>query len=240
MTTNDERRTILEQNLLSVRERIARAVDRSHRDPDSVRLVAVTKYVDAEVARLLHGLGVADFGENRIQTAEPKLEALCDLKIRWHWIGNLQTNKVRKVLGRFHVFHSVDRIPLIEALEERLEASVEEKPSPPLPVYLQVNVSGEGSKSGFSPEEAIRGGERLLESLRFEWVGLMTLAPYFENPEQSRPTFAGLREIRDRLEGRLGIRLPRLSMGMSGDFEPAIEEGATDVRIGSLLYEGLR
>ena len=234
----DEIKKTLKKNLDLVSERIEKACDRSGRSKQEVRLIAVTKYVEPAVARAMVELGVSDFGENRVQVAEPKLMELADLPICWHWIGTLQTNKIRKVLGRFQVFHSADRIPLIEALEERLSRNPLQD-GERLPIYLQVNASGEVTKSGFSVEDAIRGGEALLGSEHLEWVGLMTMAAHEEDPQQARPTFARLRELRDRLVERLGVDLPRLSMGMSHDFEVAIEEGATDVRIGRILYNGI-
>jgi len=229
----------LKENIAAVHDRIAAACSRVGRSRDDIRLIAVTKYVDSETVREMRRLGLHDFGENRIQVAEPKLTELADLPIRWHWIGHLQTNKARKVIGRFHELHSIDRIPLIEAIDERIAKHPEEWSGEKIPVYLQVNVSEESTKSGFDREDAIEGTERLLQSPYLQPVGLMTMAPHEEDPEESRPVFAGLRDLRDSLESRLGVRLPRLSMGMSNDFEVAVEEGATDVRIGTILYEGL-
>jgi len=227
--------SILKQNIESLEERIQESCRRASRDRGEIRLIAVTKYVGAEVARLLVSLGLKDLGENRLQVAAPKLEALADLPVCWHWIGHLQTNKVKNALKSFHVFHSVDRPSLVEAFNQRRADSGQE----PLPVYLQVNVSGEESKFGTKAEEIEKLGEMILESPQLDWLGLMTMAPFEEDPEKTRPVFAGLREVRDRLEARFGISLPRLSMGMSNDFEIAIEEGATDLRIGTVLYEGL-
>jgi hypothetical protein len=227
----------LERNLRRVRERIANACERVRRDPSEVRLVAVTKYVGPEVARALFDLGVADMGENRLPVAEPKLEALAGLPIRWHWIGRLQTNKVRKVLGHFQEIHSVDRSELVDALKHEIGKQADVRPR--IPVFLQANVSGEAAKTGVTAEEAFAMGKKLIEAPELEWVGLMTMAPEYHDPEQTRPVFAALRELRDRLSQQLGVPLPRLSMGMSSDFEVAVEEGATDVRIGSVLFEGL-
>jgi pyridoxal phosphate enzyme (YggS family) len=228
-------RPILNANLGEVRDRITRACERSNRNSSEIRLVAVTKYVGPDVVRALVSLGVRDLGENRLQVAAPKLEALRDLPIRWHWIGHLQTNKVKSALESFQVFHSVDRLSLVNELVRRLDETERE----PLPICLQVNVSGEESKSGVSAEEVEELGEKVLDSPRLKWEGLMTMAPFAEDPEESRSTFAGLREVRDSLADRFKISLPRLSMGMSSDFEVAIEEGATDLRIGTILYGGL-
>ncbi|MCA9446354.1 MAG: YggS family pyridoxal phosphate-dependent enzyme [Candidatus Omnitrophica bacterium] len=233
------RKDILQKNLGNVRDRIESACSRVNRNPDRIRLIAVTKYVDSNTVREMVDLGLHDFGENRIQVAEPKLNDLADLPIRWHWIGNLQTNKVRKVLGRFQEFHSIDRIPLIEAIDERLINHPEETDDEKIPAYLQVNVSGEETKSGFTRETVIQGGDRLIESPHLQWVGLMTMAPHFDDPEKTRRVFGRLRELRESLQTKLRVTLPKLSMGMSNDFEVAIEEGATDVRIGTILYEGI-
>lgn len=225
---------ILSTNLSRIRERIGAAASRSDRSLADVRLIAVTKYVGPEVARELVQLGVADLGENRLSVAEPKIQGLSDLTVCWHWIGRVQTNKTRKILDRFTVIHSVDRIELVESIEQHV--------APPnrVPVFLQVNVSGEASKAGAGPDDAIRVGEKLIQSTCLEWLGLMTMAPDLDDPEETRPVFAATRELRDRIEKELGVVLPRLSMGMSHDFEIAVEEGATDVRIGSSLFSGLQ
>ncbi len=226
-------------NLFRVQERIRGACERSGRDPASVRLIAVTKYVEPEVIRQLYELGVTQFGENRLQVAQPKLEALGDLSIRWHFIGRLQSNKARQVVSFFSEIHSVDRIELVHELNRQASVLREKGQPKKLPVFLQVNVSGELSKTGVEPEDAQSAGEYLLDSQDLHWMGLMTMAPEVEDPEQVRAIFASLRELRDRLTRKLNHPLPRLSMGMSNDFEVAIEEGATDVRVGSLLFEGL-
>lgn len=233
------RAELLKRNLDGLNERIERACSRAQRDPEAIRVVAVTKYIDAETARELVALGPLDLGENRLPVAARKLEALQDLQIQWHWIGSLQTNKVRKVLESFSVIHSVDRLSLIEALETGFSEKRGEDPHKKLSVYLQINISGEATKSGVSQEEAPGFVERLRESQELECVGLMTMAPYSEDPENARPVFTALRELRDRIASDSGVELARLSMGMTDDFEVAIEEGATDLRIGRLLYEGL-
>lgn len=230
---------VIGRNLQILNGRVARACARSNRSTADVRLIAVTKYVDANVVRELVNLGVRDLGENRLQVAAPKLAALTDLPIRWHWIGRLQTNKVRKTLEAFQVIHSVDRLSLLEALERRLAEMDPKGTKEKLPIYLQVNLSGEASKSGIAEEEAPRFVERLRQSPSLDCVGFMTMAPYSDDPEKARPVFAALRELRDRVATQTGTETPRLSMGMTDDFEVAIQEGATDVRIGRLLYEGL-
>ncbi len=229
----------LAENLARVQERIHRACEKSLRPPDSVRLIAVTKYVDAGVVRLMAELGISQLGENRLQVAQPKIEALKDLPLRWHFIGRLQSNKARQVVSLFSEIHSVDRIDLVHELNHQAEVLREKGQPRKIPVFLQVNVSREASKTGVAPEDAQPVGEYLLDSQDLQWVGLMTMAPEVEDPEKVRPVFAALRELRDSLSRKLGQPLPQLSMGMSNDFEVAIEEGATDVRIGSLLYEGM-
>ncbi len=229
----------LAENLGRVQERIRVTCECVGRDPEGVRLIAVTKYVDAVVVRRMTELGVTQFGENRLQVAQPKIEALAGLPIRWHFIGRLQTNKTRQVVSLFSEIHSVDRVELVHELNHQTEVLREKGQPKKLPVFLQVNVSGETTKTGVEPEDAQSLGEYLLDSKDLQWVGLMTMAPEVEDPERVRPVFASLRELRDRLARRLAHPLPRLSMGMSNDFEVAIMEGATDVRIGSLLYEGI-
>ncbi len=226
----------LASNLARVRERIASAAGRSGRDPLSVRLIAVTKSVDAATARGLSALGVSDFGESRQQAASPKVVALSDLPIHWHFIGRLQSNKARKVLEQFEEIHSLDRLELLEAIEQ----SARDPSRKRVRVYLQVNVSGEVSKAGVAPREAPRLAERLLaSSAAVDWVGLMAMAPESVDTEGARPVFAGLRVLGERLCAEFGLDSLRLSMGMSDDFEVAVEEGATDIRVGSALFEGL-
>lgn len=226
-------------NLAHVRERIRCACERSGHKPESVRLIAVTKYVEAEVVRMMTELGMTQFGENRLQVAQPKIVALAGLPVGWHFIGRLQSNKARQVVSLFSEIHSVDRIELVQELNHQTKLLRENGHPKVLPVFLQVNISGEASKTGVKPEDTESVGEHLLDSKDLNWAGLMTMAPEVEEVEKARPVFAALRELRDRLAQKLGHPLPRLSMGMSHDFEVAIEEGATDVRIGSLLYEGL-
>ncbi len=217
----------LRANLGAVRARIEAACRRAGRDPGTVTLVAVTKSVGVPVVEALLELGQRDLGENRAVEGAERVAGL-RRPATWHFIGRLQTNKARKVLEAFQVLHSLDRHDLAGELEKRLSAS-----GRVLPVYVQANVSGEASKSGWSPPELPDALARVREAcphLRVE--GLMTMAP--EGPAGSaRPHFRALREA----AGRLG--LGGLSMGMSGDFEEAVEEGATIVRVGTALFEGL-
>jgi pyridoxal phosphate enzyme (YggS family) len=229
-------RDILANRLRAVRERIAAACARSGRIPEQVTLVAVTKTVSADIAALIAELGVEDLGESRPQELWRKAAALPDT-IRWHLIGHLQRNKVERTLPLTHLIHSVDSVRLLMALEE-----VAEKLMCTFDVLLEVNVSREASKHGFAPEELPGVLVQVHRRLQFVHVrGLMTMAALEDDPERSRPTFAALRELRDSLWGETGPphEFNHLSMGMSNDFEVAIEEGATLVRLGSVLFEGL-
>jgi hypothetical protein len=223
----------LSRNAGEVRRSLEAAAARAGRDPAEVTLVAATKSVAAEAVALLPGLGILDAGENRVQEAETKVRALSDLGLRWHMIGRLQTNKVRRALDLFHRIHSVDRDSVMDALAE--EAA---RRGRALDCMVQVNLSDEATKGGYGlgeAEEALRRA-RSLPSLRV--TGLMTIPAPAADPEASRPAYRALRELRDRV--RLGPGdLPDLSMGMSGDFAVAVEEGATLVRVGSALFEGL-
>lgn len=210
-------------NLERVRERIARAAERSGRDPASVRLIAITKSVGVEEAQVLRDLGVTDMGENRVPDAFPKIAALPD--VRWHMVGTVQRRKARDVAARFHAVDSVDRLELAETLDRRC-AEMGKK----LAVLLQVNVSGESVKHGFTPTEVESALARMAEYPYLQVQGLMTMAPLVIEPEAARPVFAGLRELARR------AGLAELSMGMTNDFEVAVEEGATQVRIGSALF----
>jgi pyridoxal phosphate enzyme (YggS family) len=213
------------ENLYRIRERINAAALRAGRDPAAVRLLAVTKAVGMDETRALVDLGVADLGENRIDPARAKIDALGH-GVRWHMIGSVQRRKARDVAALFDCVHSVDRLDLAEALDAR--AADRETP---LDVFVEVNVSGEESKHGFRPEALPAALEALRRAARLRVAGLMTMAPLVEDPETVRPVFAGLRRLAQAhgLEG--------LSMGMSNDYEVAVEEGATIVRIGSALFE---
>jgi pyridoxal phosphate enzyme (YggS family) len=224
---------ILARNLAAIRAAIAAAARRAGRDPETVTVIAASKTVAPEALAALPGLGVRDAGENRVQEAEPKVRALSDLGLRWHMIGRLQTNKVRRALDLFHRFHSVDRDAVMIALAEegaRRGRTVD--------CLVQVNVSDEETKGGYGigeAEAALRRA-RTLPSLRV--TGLMAIPAPGADPEASRPAFRALRALRDRLREGPGD-LPDLSMGMSGDYAVAVEEGATLVRLGTALFGGI-
>lgn len=217
-------------NLAAVEARIAAACARAGRARDSVRLLPITKTVPAPVLRLAHQAGIRQMGENKIQEAMGKHEALADLAIDWCIVGHLQTNKV-KYLTRFaHEFHALDSLRLAEALDRRLAAEGRE-----MDVYVQVNTSGEESKFGLAPADLIPFVQRLGDFPRLRPRGLMTLALFSSDMARVRPCFTLLRALRDEaLTHHPG--LSGLSMGMSGDFEAAIEEGATVVRVGQGIF----
>ena len=211
--------------------KIDAACKRAGRDPSEVEIVAVTKTHGAETVDEAWECGLGIIGENKVQEAAWKKPA-SKAGPSWHLIGHLQSNKVRPALELFDVIHSVDSLKLVD----RIEAVAEETGARPA-VLLEVNVSGEKSKSGMTPAEAAPVLRHILECCpRIAVEGLMTMAPFSENPEDARPYFRRLRELRDSLEAELEISLPRLSMGMSGDYEVAVEEGATWVRLGTVLF----
>lgn len=222
---------MLAERLAIVEERLRAACRRAGRERSEVTLVAVTKTVAAEVAALLPGLGVQDLGESRPQELWRKAAVVPG--VRWHLVGHLQRNKIERTLPLLSRIHSVDSLRLLDALEEACRQA-----SRTLPALLEINASREASKHGFTPVEVPGLAPRLAELQHIRIEGLMTMAAYEEDAERTRPTFAALRVLRDQLAADLGRPLPQLSMGMSNDFEIAIEEGATLVRLGTVLFEG--
>ena len=220
----------LASNIASVRERIAAACARANRDPASVILMAVTKTQPPDVVSEAARLGLTLFGENKVQEAKNKIP-LCPGRITWHMIGHLQTNKAREAVGLFSMIQGVDSLHLAEEINKRAEQA-----SKTMPILLEVNIVGEASKFGYKPEQLLADFARLNELRRLEVHGLMTIPPWTPLPERTRPIFRRLKELRAECEKILGAPLPHLSMGMSGDFEVAIEEGATLVRIGTALF----
>ncbi|MBN1517539.1 YggS family pyridoxal phosphate-dependent enzyme [Candidatus Sumerlaeota bacterium] len=218
------------ENLHRIQQRIRLACERAGRDPHDVRLVAVTKNHGAERVSQALDAGCGAFGENRVQEAQEKIPRLPPAE--WHLIGHLQRNKARLAVQLFHMIHSVDSERLARALSQAAESEGRS-----IEILLQVNVSGEESKFGAEPEqvEALARTALGLPGLRVR--GLMTMAPYSDDPEDARPVFRGLRELRDQLRQKGLEQLRELSMGMSGDFETAIEEGATLVRVGSAIFD---
>ncbi|MFM8981910.1 MAG: YggS family pyridoxal phosphate-dependent enzyme [Spartobacteria bacterium] len=218
------------ENLAAILSRIDAVAGKHGRKPGEVRLVAVSKTNPAEAIREVFEAGQRAFGESRVQEALPKLDALPP-EIEWHFIGHLQTNKIRKVVGRFALFHGVDNQNLAQQMS-RIAGELGVTAN----VLLEVNVSGEESKFGFDPKTLPAALEALLPLPYLRIQGLMTMAPYSEDHESARPYFAKLRELRDRLAVETGNPLRELSMGMSGDFEQGIAEGATIVRVGSAIF----
>lgn len=215
-------------NLEKVREKIHSAACKAGRDPSDILLLAVTKSVGINEVRLASALGLQDFGENRLQEALPKVESFP--RLRWHFIGHLQSNKAKHALKKFCLIHSLDRFSLARELQrygEKLELNAE--------VLIQVNVAGERSKFGLEPGELPDFLLSMEDMNRIKVKGLMTMAPWVENPEEARSVFVRLRELR-RDNARPGLTLPHLSMGMTNDYTVAIEEGATIVRLGSALF----
>jgi pyridoxal phosphate enzyme (YggS family) len=223
-------------NLAAVRERIAAAAGCSGRRAEEVTLVAVTKYVGAAEVRALVEAGCAELGESRPQQLWQKAEALRDLPVRWHFVGHLQRNKVRRTLPLVSMIQSVDSPRLAAALDEAGRDLARR-----VPVLLEVNVSGEPAKHGFEPAAVEPFLAELAGYRNLEVRGLMCMAALEGGLDAAQRDFAALRQLRDRLRGACpdGVTLGELSMGMSGDFEVAIEEGATIVRIGSALFEGI-
>lgn len=216
--------------LQEVRSTIAEACARAGRDPDAVQIIGVTKTHGPEVVREAWEAGIRLFGENKVQEAAWKIPE-CVGGPEWHLIGHLQRNKVRPALELFPVIHSVDSVRLLEQIE-RVAEEGGYRPE----VLLEVNVSGEASKSGLSPEQVPEAIALALGCRSLTLTGLMTMAPFCPEPETARPVFANLREARDRWEREFGIGLPNLSMGMSNDYRVAVEEGATWVRLGTVLF----
>ncbi len=227
--------SLLSDGLARVRDLIAVAAERSGRTADSVSLVAVTKSVDARPARELVAAGCTNLGEGRPQELWSKQAALADLRIRWHLVGHLQRNKVERTLPMVSLIHSVDSLRLLQTIDGAAAAQ-----NQPAAVLLEVNISGDAAKHGFSPAEM---PERFGEAQKFTHVqirGLMGMASLEGDATIARRDFQQLRALRDRLRSLPGgAELEELSMGMSGDFEIAIEEGATIVRIGSALFDGV-
>jgi pyridoxal phosphate enzyme (YggS family) len=211
-------------NIEEVQRRIAGACQRSHRSPNEIKLVAITKAAEVPAIRAAFNSGIRDFGENRVQEAEDKIAQLTNLKsvVTWHMVGHLQSNKAKSAVELFDIIHSVDSVRLAEILNRRAEK--------PLPVLLEVNVSREATKGGFSIVEIEAAVKAIKQLPHLKVLGLMTVAPFVTDPEEVRPVFRKLRELRD------SYGLEHLSMGMTDDFEVAVEEGATMLRIGRAIF----
>ena len=226
-----DRKTELAENAAEVKQALAEAALKAGRKPEDVTLVAVSKIKPASDVRALCEAGQMDFGENYLQEAVAKQEELADLDVNWHFIGGLQSNKAKFVAGNFGLVHSVDSRKLAQALHKKaLSLDVVQD------ILIQVNIAGEVQKSGIAVENLSELADEVMEMEGVRLVGLMTMPPFFDEPERARPVFARLRELKEGLEKQLGTPLPHLSMGMTGDFIPAVEEGATLVRIGTRIF----
>lgn len=223
----------LRARLADVRDRIARAAGRAGRDPSSIRLVAISKTFNADHVRAAADCGQIDFGENKLQEALDKMDRTADLPIRWHLVGHLQSNKARKAGARFDVVHSVDQAAIAVRLDEGASAAGRS-----IALLAQVDLAGEPSKHGAPADQlpALLQSASSLRAARF--VGLMLLPPAFDDPERARPFFRAARTLRDELvaQGVDRSMLAELSMGMSHDFEVAVEEGATLIRVGTAIF----
>ena len=223
----------MKQRLQAVMERIRQACERSGRDPQSVRLVAVSKTMPAERVRRAVAAGVQILGENYVQEARDKIARLADLSVSWHFIGHLQTNKAKYVVRMFDLIHSLDSYKLARELDRQAGRRGRIQP-----VLIQVNISREESKSGIASEEIESLVRQVAGLEHLALQGLMTMPPFFDQPERARPYFRRLADLARRIESLdiPGVSMKELSMGMSGDFEVAIEEGATLVRVGTAIF----
>jgi pyridoxal phosphate enzyme (YggS family) len=216
--------------LEKIQAAIHESCDKVGRRADEVEIIGVTKTHGPDVVREAWEAGIRIFGENKIQEASAKIPE-CVSGPEWHLVGHLQRNKVRPALELFSVIHSVDSLRLTEQLE-RIADEAGHRPQ----ILLEINVSGEASKDGLRPEQAPPVIDYLMSCRNLTWTGLMTLAPFCPDPEQTRPVFAALRKLRDRWESEYSVGLPNLSMGMSNDYRIAVEEGATWLRLGTALF----
>jgi len=225
--------TSIQENLLRIREKMDAAAQRAGRRSDEITLIGVSKTHPANAIREAYEAGVRHFGENRVQEWEGKHAGTEGLAATWHLIGHLQSNKAARAARLFHSVDSVDDFALAQRLNRaRGEAGIIGK----LRVLIEVRLAPEETKSGAEVEAVLGLGEKIVGLERLELAGLMCIPPFLEKPEQVRPYFQRLRELRDRMVAKLGVSLPVLSMGMSHDFEVAIEEGATEVRVGTALF----
>ena len=218
------------ENLESVRHQIADAAKKANRKLEDIELIAISKTHDASRVREAIEAGQQVFGESKVQEARAKIPELPS-SLRWHFVGHLQKNKIRHALPLFELFHGIDSLELAKDMNR----IADEEGSHPR-ILLEVNVAGEGSKFGFKPETVRAEMEALLALPRLSIEGLMTIPPLAEEAEASRKFFVHLRELRDALDQEFGLKLPRLSMGMTNDFPIAVEEGATMVRVGTAIF----
>ena len=222
---------MIAENLVEVRERISRAIQKSGREPDSARLITVSKQISVDRIEEARAAGAVVFGENKIQEAIPKIEQMGAEGIFWHFIGHLQKNKIKFLDERFDLIHSVDSFELAEKIAKHYHSENRVQR-----ILLQVNVSGEAAKFGMEPKELEKQIAEFFQLQGIKVEGLMTIPPFDSDPENSRRHFSRLRELREQYEKQNGLPLNELSMGMSNDFEVAVEEGATLVRVGTAIF----
>jgi PLP dependent protein len=218
-------------NLERVRERIARAAERAGRNASEISVVAISKTFSAETIRIAYDLNLRHFGENRVQEWEAKRPAVADLDAIWHLVGHLQSNKARRAAYLFHRVDSVDNL----ALANRLDAAAAAE-GKNLPVLIEVRLGDETAKSGVSEGELPSLAESIAPFAHIDFIGLMAIPPFLEDAQRLRPYFRRLCELRDEVSRHIGRKLPALSMGMSHDFEIAIEEGASEIRLGAAIF----
>jgi pyridoxal phosphate enzyme (YggS family) len=226
-----ELKSLLEKNFCRIKEAIFEASLQAGRKPEEVKLLGAAKKQPPEKIKILYELGLKLIGENYVQEAEKKQEVLKDLPLEWHFIGRLQTNKVKKALKLFHLIETLDRIELAQAIQKHTE-----KLDLIVPVFIEVNIGKEETKAGVLPEALEEFFQKLKNFDRIKVKGLMCLPPYSENPEETRPYFVKMRELFERIKPYMDEEFKELSMGTSNDFVVAIEEGATIVRIGEALF----
>lgn len=224
-------RAVIGANISRVRERVARAAERSGRHADEITIVAVSKTFPAEAIRIAYDAGLRHFGENRVQEWESKRAAVAQLEATWHLIGHLQSNKSRRAAYLFHRIDSLDDLALAKRLDGA--AAAEGKT---LPVLIEVHLGDEATKSGISEKDLPSLAASIAPFGHVDLQGLMTIPPFCDDPQRARPYFRKLRELRDDVSHRIGRKLPVLSMGMTHDFEIAIEEGATEIRVGTAIF----
>jgi pyridoxal phosphate enzyme (YggS family) len=225
--------TSIRENLQQVRRKIESAAQRVSKTPQEIVLIGVSKTHPAEAIREAYDAGLRHFGENRVQEWEGKLPAIARLHANWHLIGHLQSNKAARAAKAFHSVDSVDDWSLAQRLDR---AQAEKGTGGKLRVLIEVHMGGEETKSGVSEVDLPELAERVATLTHLEFAGVMCIPPFRENPDEVRPFFASLRKLKEQLESRLGSALPTLSMGMSHDFEAAILEGSTEVRVGTAIF----
>ena len=221
----------INNRLTTLHHRISAAAGKAGRPQDAIELVTVTKTQPVETVREAILAGATIIGENYIQEAREKFDALIDLEAKWHFIGHLQRNKAKYAVRIFDLIHSVDSIKLAAEIDKQAQKIAKAQA-----ILVQVNISGESSKSGVADKEAMTLIKEILSMGNLRLQGLMTMPPFFDDPDRARPFFTGLRQLRDNAEQELGIAMPELSMGMTGDFEAAIQEGATLIRVGTAIF----